>query len=133
MSKKSATIKPNKGTRRPRGISPTIEIPPDGDSYVPVAVDSLEARVGYGSLLRQLQESYIVRVNILPAGRSRSTIIWSHGNDGGTECVETPNNKRACTVDISPEQRVAADHPLRPIRKMTDEIFKQLSPRFELD
>lgn len=31
---------------------------------------------------------------------------------------------------ISPEQRVPADHPLRPIRKMTDEIFKQLSPRF---
>src|SRR5688500_5927719 len=62
MSKKSATIKPNKGTRRPRGISPTIEIPPYGDSYVSVAVDSLEARVGYGSLLRQLQESYIVRV-----------------------------------------------------------------------
>jgi transposase len=32
---------------------------------------------------------------------------------------------------ISPEQRVPADHPLRPIRRMTDEIFKQLSPRFE--
>ena len=31
---------------------------------------------------------------------------------------------------IMPEQRVPADHPLRPIRKMTDEIFKQLSPRF---
>jgi hypothetical protein len=32
---------------------------------------------------------------------------------------------------ISAEQRVPADHPLRPIRKMTDEIFKQLSPRFD--
>src|SRR5215213_6069541 len=32
---------------------------------------------------------------------------------------------------ISPEQRVPTDHPLRPIRKMTDEIFKQLSPRFD--
>lgn len=31
---------------------------------------------------------------------------------------------------ISPEQRVPTDHPLRPLRKMTDEIFKQLSPRF---
>src|SRR5438046_10323259 len=31
---------------------------------------------------------------------------------------------------ISPEQRVPADHPLRPLRQMTDEIFKQLSPRF---
>jgi transposase len=32
---------------------------------------------------------------------------------------------------ISPEQRVPADHPLRPLRKMTDEIFKQLSARFD--
>src|ERR1700681_4169492 len=32
---------------------------------------------------------------------------------------------------ISPEQRVPADHPLRPMRKMTDEIFKQLSARFD--
>ena len=31
---------------------------------------------------------------------------------------------------IMPEQRVPADHPLRPMRKMTDEIFKRLSPRF---
>src|ERR1044072_204596 len=62
MSKKSATVKPNQRTRRPKGISPMIEIPPDDADYVPVAVDSLESRVGYGSLLRQLQESYIVRV-----------------------------------------------------------------------
>jgi hypothetical protein len=39
-----------------------LRSPPEGDDYVSVAVDSLEARVGYGSLLRQLQESYIVRV-----------------------------------------------------------------------
>lgn len=32
---------------------------------------------------------------------------------------------------IMPEQRVPADHPLRSMRKMTDEIFKQLSPRFD--
>jgi len=32
---------------------------------------------------------------------------------------------------ISPEQRVPADHPLRPLRKMTDELFTQLSPRFD--
>ena len=32
---------------------------------------------------------------------------------------------------ISPEQRVPTDHSLRPMRKMTDEIFKQLSPRFD--
>jgi transposase len=32
---------------------------------------------------------------------------------------------------LSPEQRVPADHPLRPIRRMTDAIFDRLSPRFD--
>jgi transposase len=32
---------------------------------------------------------------------------------------------------LSPEQRVPADHPLRPIHKMTDRILARLSPRFE--
>jgi len=32
---------------------------------------------------------------------------------------------------IAPEQRVPTDHPLRPLRQMTDEIFKQLSSRFD--
>src|ERR1017187_561490 len=31
---------------------------------------------------------------------------------------------------VSPEQRVPADHPLRPIRQITDQILKQLSPTF---
>jgi transposase len=31
---------------------------------------------------------------------------------------------------ISPEKRVPADHPLRPIRKMVDEILKEMSPHF---
>ena len=31
---------------------------------------------------------------------------------------------------ISPEQRVPADHPLRPVRKMVDEILKEMSPKF---
>src|SRR5467141_3657334 len=31
---------------------------------------------------------------------------------------------------ISPEKRVPADHPLRPIRKMVDEILKEMSPEF---
>lgn len=31
---------------------------------------------------------------------------------------------------ISPEQRVPADHPLRPIRQMVDKVLKELSPRF---
>ena len=33
---------------------------------------------------------------------------------------------------ISPEKRVPADHPLRPLRKIVDEILKEMSPKFEL-
>jgi len=32
---------------------------------------------------------------------------------------------------VSQEQRIPADHPLRPIRKMVDEVLERLSPRFE--
>src|SRR6476660_2931777 len=31
---------------------------------------------------------------------------------------------------LSPEQRVRPDHPLRAIRRMTDDVFRALSPRF---
>jgi transposase len=31
---------------------------------------------------------------------------------------------------VTPEARVRADHPLRPIRKMTDAVLERLSPRF---
>src|ERR1700693_4622904 len=31
---------------------------------------------------------------------------------------------------ISPDKRVPVDHPLRPIRKMVDEILKEMSPQF---
>src|SRR3989454_186311 len=31
---------------------------------------------------------------------------------------------------VSPEQRIRAEHPLRPIRAMTDEVLRELSPRF---
>jgi transposase len=31
---------------------------------------------------------------------------------------------------VSPEQRIPADHPLRPIRDMTDDVLRQLSRRF---
>ena len=32
---------------------------------------------------------------------------------------------------VTPEARVRADHPLRPIRKMTDAALERLSPRFD--
>src|SRR2546422_899188 len=31
---------------------------------------------------------------------------------------------------VSPEQRIPSNHPLRPIREMTDEVLRQLSRRF---
>src|SRR5881394_502124 len=31
---------------------------------------------------------------------------------------------------VSPEQRVPQDHPLRPLRVLTDEALQQLQPRF---
>jgi transposase len=31
---------------------------------------------------------------------------------------------------VNPEQRVPQDHPLRPLRVMTDEALKELQPRF---
>ena len=31
---------------------------------------------------------------------------------------------------VAPEERVPADHPLRPIRRMANEALKKLSPRF---
>src|SRR5262245_9783531 len=31
---------------------------------------------------------------------------------------------------VSPEQRIPADHPLRTIREVTDEVLRQLSRRF---
>ena len=31
---------------------------------------------------------------------------------------------------VSPEKRVPADHPLRPIRAMVDQVLKEMSPRF---
>ena len=31
---------------------------------------------------------------------------------------------------LSPEQRVRPDHPLRAVRRLTDEVLATLSPRF---
>jgi transposase len=31
---------------------------------------------------------------------------------------------------VSPERRIPADHPLRPIREMVDTVLRELSPRF---
>ncbi|HEY6770675.1 MAG TPA: hypothetical protein VI386_38515, partial [Candidatus Sulfotelmatobacter sp.] len=40
------------------------------------------------------------------------------------------NQQEAMFSHISPEKRVPADHPLRPIRKMVDEILKEMSQTY---
>jgi hypothetical protein len=40
------------------------------------------------------------------------------------------NQQQGMFSYVSPEKRVPADHPLRPIRKMVDEILKEMSPQF---
>jgi hypothetical protein len=40
------------------------------------------------------------------------------------------NQQEAIFSYISPEKRVPADHPLRPIRKMVDEILKEMSQTY---
>jgi len=40
-------------------------------------------------------------------------------------------NETAMWSYISPEQRVPADHPLRPIKKMVDAALRELSPLFD--
>jgi len=41
---------------------------------------------------------------------------------GGEECAATDNQQEGIFSYISPEKRVPTEHPLRPIRKMVDEI-----------
>jgi transposase len=47
-----------------------------------------------------------------------------------SECAATITSKRECSATFLPDKRVPADHPLRPIRKMVDEILKEMSPQF---
>lgn len=42
------------------------------------------------------------------------------------------NQQSAMYSYLSPEQRVPADHPLRPIRKMTDRALEELSRKFSV-
>jgi transposase len=49
----------------------------------------------------------------------------------GSERMRGPDDQNGGMFSyVVPEARVRADHPLRPIRRMTDEVFAALSPRF---
>src|SRR6266576_1452317 len=50
----------------------------------------------------------------------------------GDECMRGDDNQQEGIFSyISPEKRVPSDHPLRPIRKIVDEILKEMSPKFQ--
>jgi transposase len=49
----------------------------------------------------------------------------------GSEAMRGPDDQTSGMFSyLSPEQRVRPDHPLRAIRRMTDQVFATLSPRF---
>lgn len=58
-------------------------------------------------------------------------IIHSKSSEGGYLTGGEDVQQGAMFSYLSPEQRVPADHPLRPIRRMVDAVLKRLSPRFE--
>src|SRR5260370_19694114 len=49
---------------------------------------------------------------------------------GGERMRGDDNQQEGMFSYISREKRVPGDHQLRPIRKMVDEILKEMSPRF---
>jgi transposase len=50
----------------------------------------------------------------------------------GSERMRGPDEQTAAMFSyLSPEARVRADHPLRAIRLMTDQVLRELSPRFD--
>jgi transposase len=48
---------------------------------------------------------------------------------GGEGLRGDDNQQEGIFSYISPEKRVPTEHPLRPIRKMVDEILKEMSPQ----
>jgi transposase len=50
----------------------------------------------------------------------------------GSDAMRGPDDQTSGMFSyLSPEQRVRRDHPLRAIRRMTDEVFESLSPQFD--
>jgi transposase len=54
----------------------------------------------------------------------------SEFRSGGARMRGEDQKQEAMFSYVSPEKRVPADHPLRPIRDMVDTILKEMSPRF---
>ena len=50
---------------------------------------------------------------------------------GACRCEATIRGTSTMFSYVTPEERVRADHPLRPIRRMTDAALARLSPRFD--
>jgi len=58
-------------------------------------------------------------------------MIHSDSSKGGYLMRGGDLHQGAMFSYLSPEQRVPASHPLRPIRQMVDRVLKRLSPRFD--
>jgi transposase len=48
-----------------------------------------------------------------------------------SECEATITSKKECSATFLRKKRVPAEHPLRPIRKIVDEILEEMSPKFQ--
>jgi hypothetical protein len=56
---------------------------------------------------------------------------YYHALKRGNQRMRGPDDQTSHMFSyLSPEQRVRADHPLRAVRRVTDEVLTTLSPRF---
>ena len=60
----------------------------------------------------------------------RNTLVSTVQPDKKKACAEKTSNSWTCSATSAPKQRVPHDHPLRPLRVMTDEALRELQPRF---
>src|ERR1035437_7398017 len=60
----------------------------------------------------------------------RNTLVSTVQPDKKKACAEKTSNSWTCAATSAPKQRVPHDHPLRPLRVMTDEALRELQPRF---
>src|SRR3984893_5092264 len=59
------------------------------------------------------------------------TYYYAPTSSEGSDRVRGPDEQtKGMFSYVSPEERVRPDHPLRAIRRMTDQVLRELSPRF---
>src|SRR3979411_215175 len=59
------------------------------------------------------------------------TYYYAPTSSEGSDRMRGPDEQtKGMFSYVSPEERVRPDHPLRAIRRMTDQVLRELSPRF---